>query len=941
MERYCYFMRLNKLHIIFLFMFVIIYRAFSLFPPAITLDAAAYCMQAYHITKGIFPLFYYGQKFMGTGGAFLMAGFIKLFGVSAFTFNLFGLFTSLIFIALIVVYSFKLFDKYVALLVTIFMIIPTRELLVWSREARPDYTLTFIAVPVILLLTYSIIVSFRVKKRITLKLSILGIISGFALWNNFLIAPALVTSFIFLSIYLKKEFILNKSIVYFSFFCIGSLPLIYANITMNFYVLKIGTFDSLVNLPAKMQAFFRYALPFFWGFENTYHSSLEIKEILLYIWVIITYILFIYKCMFPENDREKLTFRLTGFYFFFHLFISTFSVYGKRYFHFDSPITYIMPLYSVAFIIPIATILSLKISRLSRIFFLLPMFLFMLNNYHMTKGQLNNCFKYLGNDDQLVHNYPDTKAPLVIFSKDKETYSGYLRGMQSNMLRIRYLDLLIISNPYEENFVPYAIEVDSSKRIFWVEHGDLNISSMFDMIGLEYKSEDLHGKIYYDFKSFQLVSGNIITNFTVKCSSNNFYSQFLNDGIIDTSWLISGNQQKGDEIIISLQSSKRLQKMVLIPQIFYNSPHSFSVELSDDAENWKEVNRIDSHVGSMFYSVFHPFMKVVKPRVEISLGDKEAKYIKIHINKDYNRSLVLDEIYLFESRKEKINEDKYFKEIDFLIKQIQYQYPKDITIVADHWFENYFKKYGFNVEFISNKFISNYKDENPAFLGKVPLDFINNKFIFIVENSFVEQIRNLLEDNKVHFDIQKYSFYSIISTSSQKSKKQLYWNGFTLNYFLDKQMKNLNLPHLKDIYKDVSIKDIVFSNTFKICEYKLEKDSKDNVSVLLEIEYLKRDMAQYYCFIHFCDKNNNIIAQGDFLMRNYQDLATPLWTLNQKVILDRKVVIPEQKFKQIREIRVGIWDPIKKKNLLINNKETFFKIDSHILVSDEKNKKIL
>jgi len=116
---------------------------FLLFPQsAIDSDNALYGLMAKHITEGEFPLFTYGQHYMGALESYVAALFFLLFGVSGHALKLSPYLFSILFLAAVYLLGTELYGRRPALWALACAAAAPPTLLVWSSAPRGGYSET-------------------------------------------------------------------------------------------------------------------------------------------------------------------------------------------------------------------------------------------------------------------------------------------------------------------------------------------------------------------------------------------------------------------------------------------------------------------------------------------------------------------------------------------------------------------------------------------------------------------------------------------------------------------------------------------------------------------------------------------------------------------------------------------------------------------------------
>ena len=136
---------------------------------------------------GEFPLFFYGQNFMGSLEVFLNLPLFLFLGASPYTLQVLPILNSILFIVLVYLLAKRISGSRVALLTSLWLALPPVFLMKWNIEARSHYPLTLILGTILILLTCRIINSRDRHSRQGITLAAWGLIAGVGWWTNMLI----------------------------------------------------------------------------------------------------------------------------------------------------------------------------------------------------------------------------------------------------------------------------------------------------------------------------------------------------------------------------------------------------------------------------------------------------------------------------------------------------------------------------------------------------------------------------------------------------------------------------------------------------------------------------------------------------------------------------------------------------------------------------------
>ena len=244
----------------------ILSRGLTLITPELWGDETNVGHMCLRVMAGEFPVFFYGQNFMGSLEAFLGSSLFQLVGPSPFALELLPVILSIFFLVLLYLLAKTFFGSRTALISIALMSIPPLFLLRWSHEARPHYPLTLIFGSLLLLIAHPLIRREVDPEKRSLFFALIGLISGIGWWTNYLIISYILPVGFFLFLRDKKIFF-NKNFWLLIFtFLIGSLPLWLFNLFHHFPVAGITNLGAASNIIPYLRAFFINAFPILLGF---------------------------------------------------------------------------------------------------------------------------------------------------------------------------------------------------------------------------------------------------------------------------------------------------------------------------------------------------------------------------------------------------------------------------------------------------------------------------------------------------------------------------------------------------------------------------------------------------------------------------------------------------------------------------------------------------
>jgi hypothetical protein len=201
-----------------------------------------------------------------------------------------------------------------------------------------------------------------------------------------------------------------------------------------------------------------------------------------------------------------------------------------------------------------------------------------------------------------------------------------------------------------------------------------------------------------------------------------------------------------------LARAERISSITLLPRDYRRLPSHFTVQSSSDGADW--VTRAEwNNANVFFWSVRHPFLKVVKPRCEIALSRGEpARFLRV-VFAPQERRWILSELFLY--REDPRADPAADDEIDRIVNELS---PLRTThrMVGDHYFMSLLAMQRFDVEFLPNQYVDNYGRVNPALSSPVPVDF-SRRLCLIVPKSHSASVARRLRGSGIPFEARQFA----------------------------------------------------------------------------------------------------------------------------------------------------------------------------------------
>lgn len=228
----------------FIILFTIVLRIILIAQgwPDTNSDEGTLGLMAFHIAyRGEFPIFFYGQGYMGSFEAYLAAILFHLFGPSLFVLRLGLVIIIAFFLISIYLLTALLFTRNLALVTLCLLSLGSAEILSIQLRAIGGYpeTLLFGALELLiatrLALSFSHDISDRKRWRRLLMYGFWGFLVGFSIWTDLLVIPFVLTSGLLLLVFCWREWRTWAPACIIVCFLLGVLPLIIYNLNVSSY----------------------------------------------------------------------------------------------------------------------------------------------------------------------------------------------------------------------------------------------------------------------------------------------------------------------------------------------------------------------------------------------------------------------------------------------------------------------------------------------------------------------------------------------------------------------------------------------------------------------------------------------------------------------------------------------------------------------------------
>lgn len=613
-------MSMKKTHIFFLILVLgILFRLpfIMVSPYQVDYDNCTIGLMARHILQGDFPVFFYGQPYMGSIEAFVIAFGFLLFGQSGYTL----LFSVLIFYILFVVSIYYLGSligtRRTGLYAILYLSFGPCYFLIHTYSPRGGYIET------LFFGTLLLVISIRITDRIEMGMSrkglylLLGFISGLAFWTHFLIMYYLPAIALFLGILELRRlkigtFIGNITLSGIAFI-IGSLPFWIYNLKNGFPSLTFkGAVGERIGLTTVWK---KLVFSDLWSLLGIECVNARWFNYIILVTYGAVFLIFFLGAFYYKDSRNK-------FVLLFLFILSTISIYTTNRFALLHTHKYLLPVFSF---IPICIGYGCTILD-SRKKFLGLFVIAVIMSFNIT-GSVQSLKKW---------------APEI--RQDEAEFKGLLEFCLSNNIdriitplwdsyRISFFsrEKIICEKVRDERLLEYAAIVEKSDSPGIFSGPGSSIPDSLDSIGCTYKEVNF-GKysVWYDISVPNYYGRNILpADWTARSNYGTDLAGFSFDRNIDFTWTSLAPKKDDMWFLLDVGKVYKIFKIVIYNgDHIHNYPSSYRVEISIDGKEW-DVIQDGRDKEPIFVSGPRVYWHYVYGRWEDIFNPREARYIRL------------------------------------------------------------------------------------------------------------------------------------------------------------------------------------------------------------------------------------------------------------------------------------------------------------------------
>jgi hypothetical protein len=591
--------------------------------PRLWYDEATTGVMGLAVLRGQFPVYFFGQPFMGAFDAYLAAPLYLLFGVSARTLELLPVLLSVVWLALMARLALEAFGPRAALFSLLVLVVPPDYLLNWSHEARTHYVL------LLPLGTLALILAFRAvrlpPRRARLAFGILGGVLGLAFWTNFLAVTYLPVT-VALVVWLRPSGAhLRSALAAVPGFFLGSLPHWLYGFGHGSALPDVGRRPDGVAMLYHVRGLAETAWPRLVGVPGevrgtALEGTLSVGLAALYGVALVHAV----RGARGDGTPGRAAGRALVLLVVVNVGLAVGTQYGEV---LTGDARYLLPLY-----VALPLLLGHWLGRLAsrRLALVLAGALVVVH----AAGALSGEFGNLRPSVAAAERAELERHLALVAALERQGVRRLYGHFDQRKVTFLSAERVIVSDPYAEINPYYARAVDGAEQAAWgIGRRDSVLEQNLRALGIGFTFRPVTGPangVYQDFTlRAEAVRELDPSAWRVTTSHHSELSEWLVDRDASTVWR-SGQPLRGDEWVqFDLGRVERVALVRWLPGRYQEVPVGVALEGSLDGSHWERLLDLTIYQGPLYWSAGRPMARVRSGRVELRIPPRPVRHLRV------------------------------------------------------------------------------------------------------------------------------------------------------------------------------------------------------------------------------------------------------------------------------------------------------------------------
>jgi hypothetical protein len=619
-------------------------RLLLLLDPAFWYDEATTGLTGLAVLRGEWPVYFFGQPFMGALDGYLAAPLYAAFGPSVLTLKLVPVLVSILWMGLVVRLAREGFGARAALYTALLLALPPDFLLRWAHEARAHYTLAMALGALALLLALR--APAAPAGRRALGFGLTGLVLGLAFWTNFLSVVYGPAAGVLLARRGLRPLVRGLAPALLGFLA-GSLPHWLYGIPHGTAIPTSGPPVGGADVVEHLRALARVAWPIVAGVPPGVRGAAV-------GWLVAGALALLAVAAAARATLRRppgpLPGRAVGLALVavaaVNVGLGAGTAFGRGFE--DRDPRYLLPLYTA---LPpvIGAWLAGCPAWLGRA---LATGLLVVQVAGAATGSLR-----VLRPEAAEERRRQRAAPLETLAALERRGFDRLYDARPGTRGLTFLsgERVIVSNHYEEILPRHALAVDGAERVAWWSAGpSARLEAGFAALGLRsrYHAAGPLGGVYADFRLREAwpLRELAARDLRVTASDSPGAAGSVIDRDLATLWATAGLQQGGEWLQVDLGAPVRLALVRWLPGSYQEIPAGVRLDGSGDGRTWRTLLDVPDYRGPLYWSAGRPLGRVRGGRVELRLAPEPIRHLRIvQTGRSTRFAWTVRELFLYEA----------------------------------------------------------------------------------------------------------------------------------------------------------------------------------------------------------------------------------------------------------------------------------------------------
>jgi hypothetical protein len=602
-------------------------------------DEATTGLMGLAVLRGRFPIYFFGQPFMGALGAYLAAPMYPLLGISFATLKLLPVLLSIVWTGLAARLAWETAGARAALWTAVLLAVPPDFLLYWAHQARPQYPLALVLGTLALLVAHRAASAPEPRARVLFLL--LGLVLGLGFWTNFLVLVFFPAA-ILLAARGGVGRLVRGALLMAPAFAVGSLPHWLYGLAHGTAIPAAGHGVPVEAVLSHLDAFRRVSWPVLVGVPQGLRATWAGAAMAVALAVA-------YGAALADALRGRPGRGVAGRWLgaalvllaLTNVAVAVGTVYGRALDDHDQ--RYLLPVYA-ALVPLLGAWLAWQPARRAA---LLGGAVVLVHAGGAVTGSLTSFTPRVAAVQATRAEVARRVAAVLARDGPRRIYDP---NPTRRLLTFLSGERVIFSDPYQEPLPEHALAVDGAS---WagLEPGTAAFQASLAAAGVSFalRRFDRGGILYVDFAvpDHRLVELDPV-QLRVDGSEVPEATGRVLDRRADTLWTTAGPQRGGEWLRIDFGGPERVTLVRWIPGTFQEVPKGLRLDASLDGAAWRMLVELPEYVGPLYWSAGRPMQRVRAGRVELRVPPTLARYLRItQTGSDRHRPWTVRELFVY------------------------------------------------------------------------------------------------------------------------------------------------------------------------------------------------------------------------------------------------------------------------------------------------------